>query len=116
MSEFLTTEPEDVTIIPARPDEELFVHVVALDDFDREVCNYLDLGRLVAWRYETYRDNGRVFTDRHPIGELGDPRGEWQPAEAMPADLHRQQIEACARQVADYDARDTTTTTEENDR
>ncbi|GAA1476398.1 hypothetical protein GCM10009623_08440 [Nocardioides aestuarii] len=97
----MNTEPIDVTIIAARPDEELFVHVVALDDFERGLCDYLDLGRLVAWRYETFYAPGRTFTDRHPIGEHGDPSGDWEPAEALPEDLHRQQLAACARQVAD---------------
>lgn len=105
--------PLNVTILPAEPGSG-FVYAVERDPFDDDACSaVLDLGPIVAWRFETYADGLRCSTTRHPVGIEPEPPGDDWTVETSPdAATHREALAAIDEAVEQYDRRHTTTTEE----
>lgn len=107
--------PVDVTILPAEPGSGYAVTVFRdpFDDYE-PIGEYVDLGAVIAWRFETYFDGARVFTVRQPIGVEDDPSGDDWSTEVHPdIEAHRVVLAALDEAVEVYKRRHTTT--EENE-
>jgi hypothetical protein len=107
------SKPIDVTLVPIEPGSG-YVLAVEHDPFDDDaVSAVVDLGPLIAWRFDTYFDGARVITARQPVGIDPEPSGDdWTTEVHTDLDSHRSALAAHEQAAQQHDRH--TTTTEEN--
>lgn len=103
----MNVAPINVTILPAGPGSG-YALAVLRDPFDDDeaIAAVVDLGPIVAWRFETYHDGARVLTIRQPVGTEQDPPGDdW--TNEVHADLatHHKMLAAIEEAVEIYEHR-----------